>query len=78
MNTETAAKVYIAKCGTCGTINRTESYRAKKAVFCACGGGGKAHAAKVSKVACDVRCTSAVSPVCSCSCEGRFHGVDSH
>ena len=30
----------------------------------------------MGRTACDVRCTSAVGPICSCSCMGQNHSAD--
>jgi hypothetical protein len=30
------------------------------------------------RTACDVRCTSAVGPICECSCMGANHSADHH
>jgi hypothetical protein len=73
--TRTATGTFLGTCsGGCGTVKTTEKF-----VKHSCGAWITAYVPVKSRVTeheCGPRCTSALGPVCDCTCGGEAHGED--
>lgn len=77
--TQTTTARFIGKCSAGHTVNGTDrDFVANCKIRCGCGLVAivRCMTVRITDHECGVKCTSALGPVCDCTCGGENHGAD--